>query len=91
MHLKVLYIPYILGCLFSILCCAHLSIGGYTACGIPLVRSANRNGNGIRVNGISFNGIPFPFISVKKNLTSSLISVNVKEFWGGGSVNSVNR
>ena len=43
------------------------NVGGYTACGIPLVRSANGNGN-----GIPFNGIPFPFVSVKKIFESSV-------------------
>ena len=45
------------------------SLGGYTAGGIPLVRSANGNGNG---NGIPFNGIPFPFVSVRKIFESSV-------------------
>ena len=35
--------------------------------GIPFVRSANGNGN-----GIPFNGIPFPFVSVKTNFESSV-------------------
>ena len=39
-----------------------LMVGGYTACRIPLVQSANGNGN----------GIPFSFVSVKKNLPSSV-------------------
>ena len=37
-------------------------LGGYTACGILLVRSANGNGN----------GIPFLFIYIKKNCESSV-------------------
>ena len=41
------------------------TVGGYTACGIPLVRSANGNGNGIPLNKIPFNRIPFPFVSIK--------------------------
>ena len=41
-------------------------VGGYTACRIPLVRSANGNENGILLNKIPFNGILFPFVSVKK-------------------------
>ena len=36
-----------------------LQVGGYTACGIPLVWSVNGNGNGIPLNGIPFNGITF--------------------------------
>ena len=44
---------------------------------IPFVRSANGNGNGIPLNGILFNGIPFPFISVKKIL-ESFISVRFR-------------
>ena len=32
---------------------------GYMACGIPLIRSANGKGNGIPLNGILFNEIPF--------------------------------
>ena len=44
-----------------------LAIGGYMACGIPLVRSANGNGN-----GIPLNGIPFPFVSVKVYLSASV-------------------
>ena len=39
----------------------YRKLGGYTACGIPLVRSANGNGNGILLNGIPFNGITFLF------------------------------
>ena len=50
----------------------EVQVGGYTACGIPLVRSANGNGNGIPLNGILFNGIPFPFVSVKKIFESSV-------------------
>ena len=46
---------------------SSISVGGYTACGIPLVRSANGNGN-----GIPLNGIPFPFVSVKKIFESSV-------------------
>ena len=30
-------------------------------CGIPFVRSANGNGNGITLNKISLHGILFPF------------------------------
>ena len=41
-----------------------LNLGGYTACGIPLVRSANGNRN----------GIPFPFVSIKK-VFESFISI----------------
>ena len=41
---------------------AYSAVGGYTACGIPLVWSANRNGN----------GIPFPLVSVKKIFASSV-------------------
>ena len=37
-------------------------LGGYTACGIPLVRSANGNGN----------GISFPLVSVTKIFESSV-------------------
>ena len=47
-------------------------VGGYTACRIPLVRSANGNGNRIPLNGIPFNGIPFPFVSVKQVVGSSV-------------------
>ena len=36
-------------------------VGGYTACGIPLVQSTNRNGNRIPLNGTLFL-----FVSVKK-------------------------
>ena len=43
-------------------------LGGYTACGIPFVRSANGNGNEIPLNGILFNGIPFPFVSDRKSV-----------------------
>ena len=43
------------------------AIGGCTACGIPLIRSANGNGN-----GIPFNGIPFPFVSIKVYLAASV-------------------
>ena len=60
----------------------HVRLGGYTACGIPLIPSANENGNGIPLNRIPFNGIPFngiplnripfPFISVKKIFESSV-------------------
>ena len=39
---------------------------------ILFVRSANGNGNGIRLNKIPFNGIPFLFVSVKKILESSV-------------------
>ena len=51
---------------------ACLNVGGYPACGIPLVRSANENGNGILLNRILFKGIPFPFVSVKKIFESSV-------------------
>ena len=50
----------------------YVHVGGYTACGIPLVQSANRNRNRIPLNGILFNAIPFPFISIKKNIESSV-------------------
>ena len=53
--------------------------------GIPFVRSANGNGNGIPLNGIpltefrfrlfplrKFLKVPFPFISVKTNFESSV-------------------
>ena len=42
------------------------SLGGYTACGIPLIWpvNGNRNGNRIPLNGIPFNGILFPFFSI---------------------------
>ena len=50
----------------------EVQVGGYTACRIPLVQSANGNGNGIPLNGIPFNGIPFPFVSVKKYFESSV-------------------
>ena len=43
---------------------AYQTGGGYTACGIPFVWSANGNGNG--------NGIPFLFVSVKTNFKSSV-------------------
>ena len=43
----------------------QIDIGGYTACRIPLVRCANGN-------GIPLNGIPFPFVSVKKIFESSV-------------------
>ena len=33
------------------------------ACRIPLIRSVNGNGNGIPLNGISFNAIPLNGIS----------------------------
>ena len=66
----------------------HITLGGYTACGIPLVQSANgnRNGtplngiplNGIPLNGIPFNGIPLPFVSVKKAVESS-VSVRFRQ------------
>ena len=47
------------------------------ACGIPLVWSANGNGNGILLNGIQFNRILFNkilclSISVKPNLLASI-------------------
>ena len=41
---------------------ATLPVGGYTACGIPVVRSASGDGN----------GIPLPFVSVKKNFQGSV-------------------
>ena len=44
-----------------------MGLGGYMACGIPLVQSVNGNGN-----GIPFHGIPFPFVSVKKIFESSV-------------------
>ena len=47
-------------------------LGGYTACGIPLIRSVNGNGNGIPLNGIPFNEIMFPFVSVRKIFESSV-------------------
>ena len=47
-------------------------VGGYTACGIPLIRSANGNGNRIPLNGIVFNGIPLTFVSVKVYLSASV-------------------
>ena len=47
-------------------------VGGYTACGIPFVRSANGNGNGIPLKQNSINGIPFPFVSVKQIFESSV-------------------
>ena len=47
-------------------------LGGYTACGIPLIRSVNGNRNGIPLNGIPFNGIPFPFVSIRKNFEGSV-------------------
>ena len=47
-------------------------VGGYTACGILLVWSANRNRNEIPVNRILLNRIPFLFISVKKILPTSI-------------------
>ena len=47
------------------------------------MQSANGNGNRIPVNGFPFNGVLFPFVSVKKNLPTSVNSVTVKEFWGG--------
>ena len=50
----------------------QLNIGGYTACRIPLVWSANRNRNGILLNRIPFNGILFPFASIKKIFASSV-------------------
>ena len=60
----------------------NVMVGGYTACRIPLVQSANGNGNRIPLNGIlfnrvplnaiPFNGIPFPFVSVKKMFESSV-------------------
>ena len=47
-------------------------VGGYMACGIPLIRSANGNGNRIPLNGIPFNGIPFPFVSIMAFLPASV-------------------
>ena len=47
-------------------------VGGYAACGIPLIRSVNGNKNGILVNRIPFNGILFLFISVKAYLPASI-------------------
>ena len=53
----------VLGCVVNRSCFAvDTDVGGYTACGIPLVRSANGNGNGIL----------FPFVSVKKIFESSV-------------------
>ena len=63
---------FILCCCFLHFLLGSLVVGGYTACGIPFVRLTNGNGNGIPVNGIPFNGIPFPFVSVKKNLPTSV-------------------
>ena len=47
--------------------------------GIPFVRSANRNGNGILLNGILFpfvsvkkTKVLFPFVSVRANFESSI-------------------
>ena len=45
-------------------------LGGYTACGIPLIRSANGNGN----------GIPFP---LRFFLLPPLIVGSVKAAWRG--------
>ena len=39
---------------------------------IPFVQFANRNGNRIPLNGILFNGIPFPLVSVKKIFETSV-------------------
>ena len=47
-------------------------VGGYMAYGILLVRSVNENGNGVLLNRIWSNGIPFLFIYVKPNLSASL-------------------
>ena len=46
-----------------------IGVVGYMVCGIPLVRSANGNGN----------GIPFLFVSVKKVFESS-VSVRFRSF-----------
>ena len=45
---------------------------------IPFVQSANGNGNRILLNGIPFNGIPFPFISIKKILKVLFPFVSIK-------------
>ena len=47
-------------------------IGGYMACGILLIQSANENRNGIPLNRILFNGIWFPFVFVKAYLPASV-------------------
>ena len=55
-------------------------LGGYTVCRISLVWFMNGNRNGILLNGIPFPFIsikkilkvPFPFISVKTNFESSI-------------------
>ena len=44
---------------------------------IPFVQSANGNGNRIPLNGIPFNGILFPFVSVKK-IFESFVSVRFR-------------
>ena len=46
--------------------------GGYMAYGILLVRSVNESGNGVLLNRIWFNRIPFLFIYVKPNLPASI-------------------
>ena len=45
---------------------------------IPFVRSANGNGNGIPLNKILCNGIPFPFVSIKKLLKVPFPFVSIK-------------
>ena len=54
--------------------------GGYTACGIPLIRSANRNGNGIPLNG---NGIRFRSFPLRFICLPPLIVGSVKPACGG--------
>ena len=47
-------------------------VRGYTACRILLIQSANGNGNKIPLNGILFNGISFPLVSIKAYLPASI-------------------
>ena len=42
---------------FGLVIISYGMVGGYTACGIPLVWSVNGKGN-----GIPFNKIPLPFV-----------------------------
>ena len=80
---EICYWPSILhqNCTYSNIRCVGFNciVGGYTACGIPLVWSANENGNGILLNGIPFNGIPFPIVSVKQ-VFGSYVSVHFRSF-----------
>ena len=50
-------------------------LGGYTACRILSVWSVSGNRNRIPLNRILFNGIPFPFVSIKKSIVMPSLKV----------------